>query len=66
MSSEDGTQGGTSGSEEEEDEEEAWREYPIWLQAAVKDDSEEKCVRIVDPDSCGGGIAEGLRSATCR
>jgi len=40
-------------------EDEEWREYPVWLQLAVKDDGEQKTVRVIDADDCGGEFREG-------
>ncbi|GBF98198.1 hypothetical protein Rsub_10698 [Raphidocelis subcapitata] len=36
-----------------EDPDEEWREYPVWLQAAVRDEAGDKTARVVDADNCG-------------
>ncbi|KAI8465189.1 MAG: hypothetical protein J3K34DRAFT_93394 [Monoraphidium minutum] len=44
---------GGSDDDSSEGADEEWRDYPIWLQAAVRDESEEKTVRVLDGDDCG-------------
>lgn len=59
---------------ESESEGEAWRSYPVWCQAAVKEEEHQenqKTVRVLDSSSCGGeteaaarGEAGAQRSST--
>jgi hypothetical protein len=51
-----------SGSGGEEDE--SWREYPPWLQAAVRaENDDDKNVKVVDADDFGGARAARWRGA---
>lgn len=56
-----------SSSEEEEADDEEWRSYPIWLQAAVKEEGQEASVRVLDADDSGGErCSSAIRAARPR